>query len=373
MTDTNAVDDKLLATREGTDASLEAERAATDVAVELTARVAQVAADAQLAEARAATDGELNELRARADRTAVARGALTPFARSGILHERTDTDAILAEEREQADAALAVEREAATPVVVVDQLRDVTDTNLTDEREHVDTALSNAEEQLARRQEILAMVTHDLRQPLMIMELCIERLARDATTPDAVSIANDARDAAGQMRRLVADLLDIASLDSGTFRVVRRSCDVLALLGEVHAAHAPLFREHGQRFALEVTAERLVAAIDRDRMMQVLGNLLGNAMHFAPRGGLVTLGAAARDKDIIVTVRNSGPTIPASVRSKLFERFSPGDRGERRGLGLGLYIAKCIVEAQGGTLAFDPEVADGALFWLTLPREQGAP
>jgi two-component system phosphate regulon sensor histidine kinase PhoR len=106
---------------------------------------------------------------------------------------------------------------------------------------------------------------------------------------------------------------------------------------------------------------------DRDRMMQVVSNVLQNAIKFTPAGGSIRVSVKAADADVTVGVTDSGDGIPKEELSSVFERFKQLD-AERSGLGLGLYISKWIVEAHGGQIWADSQSGKGATFWFTLPR-----
>jgi signal transduction histidine kinase len=120
--------------------------------------------------------------------------------------------------------------------------------------------------------------------------------------------------------------------------------------------------------ALTAEAAHVVTSFDRDRMMQVMSNLVGNAVKFTPQRGAIAIRSTVDDRSVTISVRDSGPGIPESERAHVFERYWKGPRSGALGLGLGLAIAKGIVEAHGGTIQVENVSGGGAVFTFTLPR-----
>jgi signal transduction histidine kinase len=118
---------------------------------------------------------------------------------------------------------------------------------------------------------------------------------------------------------------------------------------------------------IDVAAEPLVAWLDHDRILQVLSNLIGNAIKFTPEGGRITLAARKLDRAVEVSVKDNGPGIAEEDQRKLFEKFSQLALGSRSGIGLGLFIAKWIVEGHGGRIGVTSEVGKGSTFSFVLP------
>ena len=173
-----------------------------------------------------------------------------------------------------------------------------------------------------------------------------------------------------QMRRLIDDLLDVARIDSGTLVVARAPLEVAALVRDAAEQHVALAGEKGLSLSVECV-EGLHIDGDRDRLMQLVGNLIGNAIKFTPAGGRIVLGCARRHDAIHVSVTDSGPGVPTDSRAHVFDRFYQSSR-RKDGVGLGLAIAKGIVDAHGGRIGVEGAEPAGARFWFDLPA-RGAP
>ncbi|HZN91448.1 MAG TPA: ATP-binding protein [Myxococcales bacterium] len=215
------------------------------------------------------------------------------------------------------------------------------------------------------RELLLEVVSHDLRTPLTTMLACLSQI-EDLKSPPQLSLETISR-AAHQMNHLVEDLLDMSRLERGTFALDRQPMDVTVLLEEVvqsMRSHAEL---RGLR--LDMIASRNLPNVyaDRSRVLQVLWNLVGNGFKFTPAGGKVELRAVAFEDELRLEVADNGPGIPDAQLPHLFERFYQGDTGDHRGVGVGLSIAKAIVEAHGGKIGVTSS-GEGTSFYFTLPR-----
>jgi two-component system OmpR family sensor kinase len=216
-------------------------------------------------------------------------------------------------------------------------------------------------------EELVTVVAHDVRNflspALGRVQLMRRRAERDGR-------AGDARDAAAAERslarvtRLVGDLLDVARLDQGLFELSPSAIDLVELIREVAATH----EVPGKEIAVRAPGDVVLTA-DEARLRQVLDNLLANALtHAAAATPVVVDVTHSRSKEgewAEVVVANQGPPIPPEVAPRIFSRFVRGESGSS-GLGLGLYLAREIVTAHGGTIALEP-VTDGARFRIRLP------
>ena len=233
----------------------------------------------------------------------------------------------------------------------------------------VDNALLHEANQraLRAREEMLAVVSHDLRNPLSAVALVLQTTLDAAEAGDVPSPQLVRRGLRGleRMQRLLDDLLDLARIDSGTFVVNRARLDVATLLRDAVELHGPLAADKGLRLVLDAP-RNLVVDGDRDRLMQVVSNLLGNALKFTPAGGHITVMGAPREGAVEVSVTDSGPGVPAEARTRIFDRFYQARR-RQGGVGLGLAIAKGIVDAHGGRIAVDSATPSGARFWFHVP------
>jgi PAS domain S-box-containing protein len=218
------------------------------------------------------------------------------------------------------------------------------------------------------RDDVLAVVSHDLRNPLGTILMSAGFLLEEDPAPEQWRKQLEiVRRSAERMNRLIGDLLDVSKLESGTLAVDAHPAEARELLAEAVTSHRIAAESAGLTLECSI-AERLPAVcVDRERIQQVLGNLLGNAIKFTPAGGRVAVRAEADDGGVTVTVSDTGPGIPAEEQPHLFERFWQSARTRRGGAGLGLAISKGIVEAHGGRISVESAVEDGTCFRFTLP------
>ncbi|MGN2241876.1 PAS domain S-box protein [Frateuria sp. GZRR33] len=224
------------------------------------------------------------------------------------------------------------------------------------------------------RDELLAVVSHDLRSPLASLQLSFDMLGRHLPGAkgegQALRMLELMRRAAARMEFLIRDLLDLATLQSGRFSLQTAPVSVASLLEEACAVHQPLALEQGLALRVVNAADGAAVACDAERIQQVLGNLLGNAIKFCPPGGNVTLGAELSGDEICLSVADNGPGIALEHRGLVFEPYWSGGQANAKGTGLGLHISKGIVEAHGGRLWLDEEIDKGARFVFSLPRAE---
>ncbi len=166
---------------------------------------------------------------------------------------------------------------------------------------------------------------------------------------------------------MIDDLLDVASVEAGRLNVDLGNHEVPRLCEDALAMLAPAANEKGLRLHFDMRAGGLVARCDRERVVQVLSNLLGNAVKFTPTGGTVLLTVEQIGDRAQFTVLDTGPGVSPALREHIFERFRQAEDTARKGRGLGLYIAKGLVEAQGGTIWMESPPQGGASFSFTLP------
>ncbi|AMW05469.1 sensor histidine kinase [Gemmatimonas phototrophica] len=226
------------------------------------------------------------------------------------------------------------------------------------------------------RDEMLAIVSHDLRNPVnaivMLTGAVLKREPPYAGAPeDAAPMARDeveaVRAAARQADGLIQDLQDVSRISAGRLRVERRRVPAGDILKECADMFEPVMEDAALRFVRQVESDLPVILADRHRLQQVLSNLLGNAVRFTPHGGEVVLTATRLEDMLRISVRDSGPGVAPDDVPRLFERYWQAPRLLRAGSGLGLYIAKGIVEAHEGEIGVESEVGKGAEFWFTVP------
>jgi signal transduction histidine kinase/PAS domain-containing protein len=225
------------------------------------------------------------------------------------------------------------------------------------------------------REEVLAVVSHDLKNPLSSVSmnsLLIAGLAPADSLGERIrGLAGACRGAARRMDRLIEDLLDFASIQAGRLSLSPAQHGLGGLLEEAREMMMPLANEKRIRFDLELPEEALDLRCDRDRILQVLSNLVGNAIKFTPANGAVTLSVEPSATQVTFTLADTGPGISPEQLPRIFDRYWRADRTARRGAGLGLAIAKAIVEAHGGRIWADSRLGDGTRVHFTIPR--GAP
>ncbi len=241
----------------------------------------------------------------------------------------------------------------------------VTVTDMTEIRE-AERALRQA---VRARDETMAVVSHDLRNPIgsiaAAAELLLEvPLDEDKTRRQLRTIQK----AAERSNVLIDDLLDVARIDAGGLSVRAAPCPVRPLLEEAVALASPLALDRDLALGFRVQGDTPPILADRNRMIQVLGNLISNAIRHTPSGGRIEVSARPRDEGwVAIAVHDTGYGIAAQDRAHLFDRFWRRDRTERGGAGLGLAIVKGIVEAHGGHVDVESEVGAGSTFTVVLP------
>ncbi|EPX60780.1 hypothetical protein D187_001429 [Cystobacter fuscus DSM 2262] len=221
------------------------------------------------------------------------------------------------------------------------------------------------------RDRILGVVAHDLRSPLQSILLALPLLQRRAALPGGV---NDERQgkllerlsaSAHRMNRMIEDLLDVARVEAGQLSIRASPQPTEPLLHEALETVRPQAQE--VQLVLEPPGSLPPVLADRDRLLQVFSNLLGNALKFTPSGGEVRVGAHAEDGQVVFFVKDTGPGLTPDARQHLFERFWQANHGDRRGAGLGLSIVKDIIEAHGGRIHVESEQGQGSSFFFSVP------
>ncbi len=234
----------------------------------------------------------------------------------------------------------------------------------------VDNARLYRESQQATRirDQVLRIVAHDLRNPLNTVGLSAGILLQTipAEREQERRQLDIIRRSVGRANTLIQDLLDVAQAEAGTFAVQKEPVDTASLLEEILELHRTQAEEKGLQLEVEVTGELPPISADRDRVLQVFGNLIGNAIKFTDEGK-VTVEAERVDDVVRFRVRDTGPGIPDEQLPHLFDPFWQARRAERAGAGLGLAISKGIIEAHGGEIDVDTEVGVGTTFSFTLP------
>ena len=221
------------------------------------------------------------------------------------------------------------------------------------------------------RDDVLALVSHDLRSPLgtvqMSASFLLEMLETPGATPPFQQQLKIIQRAVTRADRLIGDLLDVSRIESGSLEVAHSPLDASQLLVETVEEHRPIAQERNITLTTEWVGPPTTISGDRDRISQLFSNLIGNALKFTPADGVVSVTGVAGEKFVTFAVTDSGPGIPVDHLPHLFNRFWQANRATRSGAGLGLSIAKGIVEAHHGTLVAESIAGEGARFTFTIP------
>jgi signal transduction histidine kinase len=236
----------------------------------------------------------------------------------------------------------------------------------------VDNARLYQQAQLAvrLREEVLAVVSHDLKNPLSTIHMTATSMLEQPLSDEEQTRKHAERieRAVTRMDHLIGDLLDMARVQTGHMKVDRQPLDACALVRDVVEAQEPGAVARGISL-IDVCRipERTLVACDRDRVQQVFANLLGNALKFCRAGDRVTVVGEVDDGAARFAIQDTGPGIAAEELPHVFDPYWSATRHRKRGTGLGLYICKAIVEAHGGRIWVESEVGKGATFRFTLP------
>jgi len=279
--------------------------------------------------------------------------------------EREITDEAIKAERRRADAATERERRLY-------QASAKSSAGLLSEEQESHRKTRTA---LTTREEFLAIVSHDLRNPLNHIFMAAQNLLEEPGEPKEVKvIASSINRSAGEMLRLIHDLLDIERIAIGKLVLHYEKHDVSEIIKEVVGDFKG--DAAAKDIALTAKAEECHEVFcDRSRVVQVLSNLIGNAIKFTPVKGQICVSCSRtgpESKEVQVSVSDTGAGIAPEKIGTIFERFSQINSQDRRGIGLGLYIAKMMVEEHPGRIWVESKLGEGSTFHFTLPVRSGA-
>lgn len=222
---------------------------------------------------------------------------------------------------------------------------------------------------LRARDEIVGVVSHDLRNPVAAVKMLSRAVLNSAEDASGATKENLAliADAAEQMDALIRDLLDVTRLDVGKLVLAREPIDASSLLTEALRTLRPLVAD--KKIGLDVAVESDLPKVsaDNERIEQVISNLVGNALKFTPAGGKIRIGAQHEDGQVVFSVADTGSGIPEDQLSKVFDRYWQSTRTDRQGAGLGLAIAKGIIEGHGGEIWIESKPGQGTKVQFSLP------
>ena len=314
-------------------------------------------ADAVLNVARDNADAVLNAAHDKADER----------LNRAVIEARALEDEALRDERAYADESLRLERNAGVALRGLLPLeRAKTDRYLLTERARSDVALLN-------RDDFLGIVTHDLRDLLggivTSSALLSNRAAKTEEGQQTLAETSRIERYAARMNRLIGDLLDVASIDAGKLAVNPLRGDWTGLIAEAVDTFKAAASAKEISLRNEIAGQPLLGTFDHDRMLQVLGNLLSNAIKFTAQGGEITFRGERAGEELRFCVSDTGTGIPENCLTSIFERFWQVGQNDRRGLGLGLYISRCIVEAHGGSIWAESKPGEGCRICFKLPAD----
>lgn len=230
-----------------------------------------------------------------------------------------------------------------------------------------------AQHAIRLREQVLAVVSHDLRNPLAAVHLAAAFIARQSrATADArlLKQAETIERATERMDRMLGDLLDLASIQAGRLKIERRPDVAQSIAREAIDSIEAMATDKGIRLEAELEGEPLLVECDRGRILQVLANLIGNAMKFSEPGARVDVRVWRDGECVCYEVRDTGPGIPNEQLRRIFDLYWSAPRPGHKGTGLGLFIARGIVEAHRGQIWAESEPGSGTSICFTIPLSQ---
>jgi PAS domain S-box-containing protein len=222
------------------------------------------------------------------------------------------------------------------------------------------------------REQLLYSVAHELGGPLMVLDNALEILETDfprLTEEEHEHVMGTARRTVRRMQTLMEDLLNAGTIQSGRFVVAPRKTELRGIISDALDIAGPMMDSRGQRLEIDMPADAPQVLADHRYARQVLTNLLANASKYTPEHSLIRLVVRPESSMVRISVEDNGPGIAAEQQAGLFERFyRVRSNADAPGVGLGLAIAKGIVEAHGGNIGIDSELGSGTSVWFTLPN-----
>jgi len=267
---------------------------------------------------------------------------------------------------------------AATERVAAGDLEQRVQIKSRDELGRLGEAFNRMAESLKRsedlRQRMIADISHELRTPLTVIRGGLEALRDGVYEPTPERLAEIDQEVL-LLNRLVEDLHELALAEAGELKLERGPTDLIKLVERLAARVRPRLQGQGIMLETELPPRLPKLNLDSDRIEQVLHNLVGNAMRYTPEGGRITIAVEDKDQEVMVRVADTGRGIPKEDLPQIFERFYRGERSRARrggGAGLGLAIAKQLVEAHGGRIWAESELGRGTRVNLALPKTRAA-
>lgn len=217
------------------------------------------------------------------------------------------------------------------------------------------------------RDEVLGIVAHDLRNPLNVITTASSMLHQRLPDMRARRSVERILRAAQRAEHLIDDLLDVSAIESGHFSVEKRPFDATAAVLAAIEMQQGLAAGSSVILASDLAPGLPPIQADGERILEVLENLVGNAIKFTPAGGTITIGARAHGSELVLWVKDTGPGIAPELIPRMFDRFWQAAKGDRRGAGLGLTICRAIVDAHGGRIWVESQLGVGSTVFFSLP------
>ncbi len=219
------------------------------------------------------------------------------------------------------------------------------------------------------KEDVLAIVSHDLRNPLNVILMSSQLVLESAIdeVPGLRKRIEAVERSAKRMERIIGDLVDSASIEAGQLTVELEPHAVEKLVWEAIESQKAVAAKKLLRLEGVLPKQSFGVHCDRDRVLQIFGNLIGNAIKFTPQGGVITVSASPHERDVTFSVRDTGPGIPAEDLQHLFDRYWQAKTTARLGSGLGLSIARGLVETHHGRIWVESTVGEGSTFFFTIP------
>ena len=220
------------------------------------------------------------------------------------------------------------------------------------------------------KQQFFSQISHELRNPLTAIRASAQLVllrARDVLDARQRQWVQSIDDSVDRLLSLVTRILDLNRLRAGVFPLVRQPIELDKVVARALDVLGPQAEQQGLRLEQTTAGDGVVIAADEEALTQLLLNLVGNAIKFTPNGGSVQVAVTDTAADVELTVRDSGPGIPAADLNRIFEPYQQAHQG-RNGSGLGLAIVKGLVEAHGGSISADSEEGKGTCFVVRLPK-----
>lgn len=231
------------------------------------------------------------------------------------------------------------------------------------------TLRGQLEEEMGRRIEFTRALIHELKNPLTSIVLSGRLLEDEGGDATSSKLAANINQSAARLDKRIGELLDMAKGETGTLEMALARVDPLEVLADVAEEMRPVFEARAQSFTVHAPSTLPAVIADRERLCQVLANLLGNACRYTPQGGSISLVAAVDELFLSIRVEDNGPGVPGRDREHIFDPYFRGGRAGQRpaGMGIGLALSKAIVELHGGKIWLESHEGQGSIFGFTVP------